>query len=378
MLWIQWHCAKINNSFGDDMNYTLNIGVWNSVFAVPSSVVDKYIKLASGNSLKLLLFLLRHGGETYSAERLKTELGFFEYGELEDAALFWVQRNIISFSNGEDGWLEAAKESSDVLKNVPAAESGILDFADNSESSKQVTTENETNAVSQLSDIVSLPKQSKISPISVSSGEIARRIREDSSVKALYDEAEKLYGKPLTQRDNQTIISLVDHFGLPVAVAMMLLQYCSRVKKLTPHYIQSVAAEWFENGIVTVEAANARIRSMEKQNDFEEHIHEALQMTVALTPGQTKYLRKWSNEWGFSEEMIILAINMTVEQIGNPKFSYANKILESWKNENITTEEQVNNKQRTYSSGKSSGDTHSSSFDMDDVMAMIKNRYNEG
>nr|MDE7398083.1 DNA replication protein DnaD [Oscillospiraceae bacterium] len=74
------------------MFYSLNVGDWNSVFAVPSSVVDNYIKLASGNSLKLLLYLLRHGGEKIPGEKLAEELGFTEMGELEDAALFWVQR----------------------------------------------------------------------------------------------------------------------------------------------------------------------------------------------------------------------------------------------------------------------------------------------
>ncbi len=361
------------------MNYTLNIGQWNSVFAVPSSVVDKYIKLASGNSLKLLLFLLRHGGETYSAERLRTELGFVEYGELEDAALFWVQRNIISFSNGEDGWFDAAPERAEVSQNMPITERTVLDYADNPENLKQDTAENTGSVVSQTPTATSFSKQqSKIIPITVSSGEVARRIKEDSSVRALFEEAEKLYGKALRQRETGTVLSLVDHYDLPVAVAMMLLQYCSKVKKMTPHYILSVAAEWYQNGIVTVEAADSRIRSMEKQNNIEAHIHEALQMTVALTPGQTTYINKWVNEWGFSEEMIILAINMTVEQIGNPKFSYVNKILENWKSDNISTEQQVNNKQKTYSSGKNASADTQSSFDMDDVMNMIKNRYNEG
>ena len=47
------------------MNYSLDAGAWNSVFAVPAGVVDKYIKLADGASLKLLLYLLRHGGESF-------------------------------------------------------------------------------------------------------------------------------------------------------------------------------------------------------------------------------------------------------------------------------------------------------------------------
>ena len=77
------------------MNYSLNAGDWNSVFAVPSSVVDKYIKIAGGNSLKLLLFLLRHGDESFSEKELKEALGFRLEGELEDAAQFWIKRGIV-------------------------------------------------------------------------------------------------------------------------------------------------------------------------------------------------------------------------------------------------------------------------------------------
>lgn len=92
------------------MKYSLNAGDWNSVFAVPSSVVDKYIKLANGNSLKLLLFLLRHGGEEFTEEKLNEELGFRERGELEDAALFWIQRGIVRYDNG----LTTAPESREI------------------------------------------------------------------------------------------------------------------------------------------------------------------------------------------------------------------------------------------------------------------------
>ena len=81
------------------MNYSLNAGEWNSVFAVPASVVDKYIKIAGENSLKLLLYLLRHGGKAFSEDKLRDDLGFHEAGELEDAALFWIQRGIIRYEN---------------------------------------------------------------------------------------------------------------------------------------------------------------------------------------------------------------------------------------------------------------------------------------
>ena len=80
------------------MNYTLDAGCWNSVMAVPTCVVDEYIKLCSGDALKLLLFLLRNGGRVYSAATLCEKLGIKSEGEVEDAARFWIQRGLIAES----------------------------------------------------------------------------------------------------------------------------------------------------------------------------------------------------------------------------------------------------------------------------------------
>lgn len=331
------------------MNYSLNIGEWNSVFAVPSGVVDKYLKLASGNALKLLLFLLRHGGESFSADKLRTELNFSEAGELEDAAMFWVQRGVIRLLSENEGQYSAAPE---ITKNV------------DEEIAKPAVQETQQAAA------VLPKKESKIMPVSVSSGEIASRILEDKGIKTLFDEAEKLYAHPLRQRENQTIISLVDHYGLPVGVSLMLLQYCKKIDKLTPGYISAVASDWAENDIITIEKAEERVHSLEKQNGIEERLREALDMKTAFTPSQKKYFRVWLEDWGFSEEMILLAINKTIEQIGNPKLNYTNKILENWKTDGITTPEQAENP----ASAQKSNNTNSS-FDKNDVMANILKKY---
>ena len=42
------------------MSYSINLGSWQSIFAVPSDVVDKHLKLAGGAQLKVLLWVLRH------------------------------------------------------------------------------------------------------------------------------------------------------------------------------------------------------------------------------------------------------------------------------------------------------------------------------
>lgn len=331
------------------MVYSLNAGDWNSVFAVPSSVVDKYIKLAGGNSLKLLLYLLRHGGEEIPDEQLTEQLGFTELGELEDAALFWIQRGIIRYSNAESNMLSPAVPT----ENAPISE--------------------ETSAVKR----VEMPK-----PIKVSAGEIASRIQENEEIKFLFGEAERLYGRMLRKSEEQLLISLTDHYGLSGAVSAMLLGYCFKIGQATPNYISTVAKNWAEEEITSVELADAKILSLEKQSSVEERLRTAMGMNSRLTSKMKNYINMWTNEWGFGEEMIMLAYEKTVNRINEWKPEYANKILESWNTENLRTPEDVKKSETAYrqSANKkpSAVQSSESSFDVNNVMSQLKNRYKNG
>lgn len=338
------------------MKYSLDIGVWNGIFAVPNAVVDKYIKLAGGNALKLLLYLLRHCGEEFSEEKLKNDLGFVETGELEDAALFWIQRGIIRYSNEEKNGLEpvAVKASTNkpIINDAPA----------------------ETTVYVQqtIDDIPDKKKAERISPANVDSREIASRINGDPEIKMLFAEAEKIYARQLRPRDNQTIIALVDHYGLPSGVALMLLTYCFKAQKTSPNYIQSAAADWAEHGVDTIEKADAKIRALERCSDLEDRLRQKMDMTSGFTPQQRKYLSVWTEEWKFSEEMILLACTKTIDQLGKWKASYTNKILENWKSEGIATPAAADSpKQAVMQTAQHS------SFDMNDIMSKIKNRYSD-
>lgn len=328
------------------MKYSLNAGEWNSVFAVPSSVVDKYIKLAGGSSLKLLLFLLRHGGEEFSEEQLSAELGFRERGELEDAALFWVQRGIIRFDNGTDGGLVSSAEGREAV--VTVAEAPV-----DKPASKAKTV---------------------VKPVSVSSGEIADRIRSDKEIETLFAEAERLYARPLRNSDNQLIISLVDHHGLTVGVALMLLNYCFKAGKTSSGYIQTVAADWAAEEINTIELANARILALERQNGIEERLREAMEMNTKLSAKMKRFIKTWT-DWGFDEQMIMLAYERTIDQIKEWKPEYANKILESWKDEGILSPAAAEQAAQAHKQTVKTSANGRSSFDMNDVMSKITNRY---
>ncbi|MGN0578759.1 MAG: hypothetical protein ACI4J4_09070, partial [Ruminiclostridium sp.] len=81
------------------MSYILNLGAWGSVFAVPSCVVRNYIKIASGNQLKVLLYLLGNAGTMLSAADISAVTGVPE-GEVDEALDFWEERGVIAKDNG--------------------------------------------------------------------------------------------------------------------------------------------------------------------------------------------------------------------------------------------------------------------------------------
>lgn len=331
------------------MNYSLNAGAWNSVFAVPSGVVDKYIKLADGASLKLLLYLLRHGGESFTEEQLRDALGIKRDGELEDAAMFWFQRGIIRMDEGE--LIPTDDTSQEILPEIAASE------PEQKPTSLRRVAESGSAAI-------------------YTAGDIAQRIKTDSAIDFLFKEVQQLYGRPLKSPESRVILQLTDFYGLPAEVAVMLMKYCFKVGKTTPSYITAAAKDWADENIRTVEEADAHLLKLEKRFSVEEDLRRAMDMKTRFSPNQISYIRNWTEEWGFGEDMIILAYEITLDKTGGLNFSYTNKILENWKNSGIYNTDDAKRQAQEFSGKpKKKQDSGSSSLDMDDVMDELRQQY---
>lgn len=347
------------------MNYSLNAGDWNSVFAVPSSVVDKYIKIAGGNSLKLLLFLLRHGGESFSEKELKEALGFRLEGELEDAAQFWVQRGIVRYDGASDMALSPA---------APASEETV---------SEPVQAEQLTLAEVPAEKAPRPAKRVGEGSLFYTSGDINRIINRDNNTKAFFKNAESIYGRAMNQKELQSTASLIDYYGLPIPVALTLLDHCFRIKKTSIAYIQKCAESWSEDEINTLDLAEERIRLITRRGDIEDKLKETMERKN-FSSDQKNFIHIWTEEWNFNADMITLAYDITLNSAGKLSFPYMNTILERWRAEGITTAAGVQRSQEEYkaknppkksftprAAAKPSG---RSSFDINEIMAQIHNQ----
>ncbi len=158
-------------------------------------------------------------------------------------------------------------------------------------------------------------------------------------VETLFSIGEQSLGRLLTYEDLNILFGLYDWLRLPFEVIQRLLEYCAEKDHRNIHYIEKVAIDWAEKGISTLEAAQEYI---DRFNNTYRQILKAFGHTNRnATKSEIKYMEKWLNEYSLSLELIFEACDKTIMQIGQPKFSYADKILTKWYLNKVSTLEEV-------------------------------------
>lgn len=157
-------------------------------------------------------------------------------------------------------------------------------------------------------------------------------------VQQLFRLAENKLAKTLSYQDRKKIIELYEGYNISIEVFATLLTYCKERNKTNFNYIEKVALDWCENGIDTAEKVDEYIKIYDENY---KKILKALGINSEPTKAQLVYLKKWTNEYKMSLKLIEKACDITLITIGRASFEYVDKILISWKAQNIATIEQV-------------------------------------
>jgi DnaD/phage-associated family protein len=162
--------------------------------------------------------------------------------------------------------------------------------------------------------------------------------------------AEQLLGRPLSDREVIDIEDWTTSYGfdLPMVQAVIKEGLENGVTRMT--YLNTVARQWYEQGVTSPEEAELYAQRHRKAAGKHKAIVQNLGLTRKLTPAEQALLDKWTEEWGFSNEVIIRAC---VEATGRQyPIQYVNRVLESWKELGVKTvadadQAQVDFKRRT-------------------------------
>lgn len=282
------------------MSYKINLGAWGSVFAVPSTLVDSHLKLATESQLKVLLYILRNSDSDNSVEDIAKAVSVHP-DEVKNAVDFWIERGLVASS--ESG-LSASKEK---------------EASENAEH-----------------ELVKTEEKKKPRPISRAqrpdSMFVARRLTEDKSLAMLMDEAQIALSKPLSSGDTATLVMLHDTDGLPCEVLALLINYCVSIGKANMRAIERMGIAWASEGIFTIEQAEAKITALSLSNNAWLRVSKLFGLKNIGSPTKTQlaFADCWCNEWKFSDDMLYEAYERCVNTKGEFNIKYINGILSKW------------------------------------------------
>ena len=329
--------------------YTWNGDYMWDAATIPSAV-GRYLKLAGSTQLLVLLWMATIGRGRGDAEACAADLGGrVSADDCADAFRFWEQEGLVVRAKGAHK--AAASQEADKPAVVPIAGKPVVAAP----KAKQPTA----------------PPTSAKKP----AAPVTQRSR-DAEFRFLLESVEMRLGKPLSHADQNRLLDLYDTADLPVEVILMAVAYAVKMDKPKLSYIQAIVRSWEEQGITTVDAADKHLCYLERTEQAWIQLEQWLDLSaVRPTLLQKTLAEKWLMQWSISRELMLLAYERCVEKTGKFQGSYIDRVLESWRQDGLTTPDKVKAAAKSRRSAPTAANGTNASvggFDIDQYTAMVK------
>lgn len=123
-------------------------------------------------------------------------------------------------------------------------------------------------------------------------------------------------------------------------VMLALFNYCFDHSALHRNYIQVVADSWYKNNIRSFSDLDKYYEKQEKISSLKKVIIKKLGLNRNLTVYEDAYVEKWAIDYGYSLEIIEIALKKTTSR-ANINFEYLNKIISDWHDRNLKTATEI-------------------------------------
>lgn len=345
---------------------------------IPNEFIDTYMASANGEYIKEYLFLLRHDGEAVTVSMIADAVNHTE-SDVTRALTYWKKAGVLEES------VDNAAENRKSVDHFPASDQmacagsviseqpAISSFGAFSEAYAGITPSvayvtGGTNGAADgifTADKNPVPEKrpassgsmaaaagtipaaltapsapaKKAEPRPLYSPEQISGLAGDEDFSQLLYIAQKYMNKVFTQRECEVFAYLYDGLHMTAELLEYVVEYCVQGGHTSIRYIETVAINWHESGLKTVDDAKAYASSFTKDSF-------AVMRAFGLNdrkPGDTEreMIDRWFRNYGFTRELVLEACNRTMEATHSPSFKYADKILSGWKKSGVRTLEDV-------------------------------------
>lgn len=277
---------------------------------VENDFIDYYMTKSNGEYVKVYLLLLRHLNMPNASLTVSKLADMLECTEKDIVRAFnhWSKMGLlkIDYDEAETICGLTIGKVSDIPEPKEMIEKETPDMSFQTASTKKIVSE---------------PKPAN-QPLRSAASENQEQLRQ------LYFVAEQYMGKPLSNSDIKKMNYFFDSLNFSTDLIEYLIEYCVENGHKSMHYIESVALAWADEKITSVTEAKTNSAIYNKKcftvlNAF--GIKGRSPAAVELN-----YIKKWTDEYGLTLDIIVEACNRTIENTHQPDFKYADSILRNW------------------------------------------------
>ncbi len=256
---------------------TLTNHAQTSTTVLENEFIDDHMVKANGEYVKVYLFLLRHLNEPSGIPTISQIADALDYTEKDviRALNYWKKQGLLDYETGMD------TPSPITHTAAPAPD---------------------------VSDI--------------------EQFRSRKEFKEVLHVTEQYLQKTLSHTEMEAITYFYETLGMSADLIEYLIEYCVENNHKSIHYIKKVALSWHEQNITT--AAQAKCSTVL----YNRHYYAVLNAygIKGRVPAASEivYIKRWFEEYGFSSEIVLEAINRTMNTIHQPSFDYTESILKDW------------------------------------------------
>lgn len=289
--------------------------VYTGVTVLPSVIAEKHLLMASLPQLKVIIHVFHTPASGITPEGVAAACGM-SAGDAADALDYWKSLGVLC----EDVTLQAGKEEK----------------------------EKETEKVSEKAPVRPTVRET---PEKYTHDMIICRTMESPGVAYMFNEAQAKLGRTIGENDQSSLLLLLDYYGLPAEVILMVCEYArTQGKANNMGYIFTMGKDWSRREIDTLERADEELKRLESANgawgEFARLAH--LRSTVP-TEKQKRLMTQWAQEWHFPMAMIVSAYEEMLNAIPEkPSFDYMHRILGNWHKAGIETPEQAEEEKKKF------------------------------
>lgn len=291
------------------------------VTVISNLFLDEYMPKANGEYVKVYLYILRCSTKTDVSLSICTIADALERTEADitRALRYWEQLGLLGLEFDKTTSTLNRITIKDLRKDMPITFKLVPETA-------PVSPSAESQPASQES---SVPEKREFTHSELT------KLTSDEDIKELLYISQTYLGKTFSPSETNTILYFYDGLGFPVELIEYLIEYCVSNGHKSLRYIEKVALNWAKENVDSVAAAKARVAA---NNNSCYPILQAFGLQ-GRNPASSEraFIVKWTDEYGFSMDMILDACNRTISTIHQPSFQYADSILQRWLKNGIKT-----------------------------------------